>query len=102
MCCPSMHLLIFTLVRHNNILISNDRYNHMDDHIVDKTPIANDQLKLVSGQVVFEEENTRVSEMSLCPGNFTRMLTRSASVLQLFCLRARALVNKRSTAQWLA
>lgn len=35
--------------------------NHQDDHVVDKGPIPDERIKLVSGEVVFEEQHTRVS-----------------------------------------
>ena len=36
------------------------RTNHTDDHVVDKGPIPDERIKLVRGEVVFEEEHTRV------------------------------------------
>lgn len=46
----------------------------MDDHIVDKGPIPNERIKLVSGEVVFEEEHPRVRLRSLTRHRFARLM----------------------------
>ena len=33
----------------------------MDDYVVDKGPVPDDQIKLVTGQIVFEEEQNKAN-----------------------------------------